>query len=1097
MPKVDIKRLDSVTNNDTTATKQINDNFQALQQAIENTISRDGTVPNYMDANFDLNSYRIINAGDPVGDQDVVTLKYFEERAGGAIEAAAEAKASASQAASSAQSALVASNNAIGQLAQAEGLLTAAEGQLEDTKQFVNAAKSDIEGTKNTAIETINNTVSTAKSDINTAVDEAKTDISNIVSDAEGSITSIAVTEANKAIANAAQEATDTAKANVNSYVDGTIKPSLQTYVDQAQENANSAATSMQQAALSATAASNYASNASADADNAAKSAGLAANSAAAAATSKTNAKTSETNAKIWAEGTDAQVKALGGEKSAKGWAEASTNLNHTNITNCITEIPQDIKLELNNGVPTLKAGSKVYDGNGLLHTLTADSGASISYGANQKLFYYEKTRNTLLNFPASQSGSGSTLPGDGSTYKMFYNTTDKKVYRWLNNAWSSAAGYSLPICLGSGDGTKIASIDQVFNGFGYIGSTIFALPGVKGLIPNGRNADGSLKNIEYTTNNVIIREIIGSEGAKLWCLYGNSSIGLGVYDKTIQTLSDRPSSWNGGYYIYVKDENKRYVNQNASSSSLVVCGDLSIDSSTKKIISLTPKTAFHAVDYNDLKEAIEANGGGLEIGDIGFAPLGIDETKNKRRYLNGQVISQSQFVSFTKKIKAAIQLYPSLATSETNWQAEKTNSKLGQCGKFVVDDTAGTIRLPCVVNVQGLVDLALIGVIKSESLPNPQSTLYSYWGGGTGDGGRSSIIGQEYSGAVSNTKASDGVYTRIETLNNVYQDNAPVQQEAIQYPYFIQVATGSEESVDVSTEIQLNNPFFFGMHIWSDTAITNASWLISNGSYHSGATYVDFYEWLLKIKNGTLTVDGVSVKAYGASGITDYDYVINTADTTFRLPVKVKLASGNAVVGNGMTLGLTDGTNYAGTVFNSQGNVQAAGAAYGQNVGALTTGGTGLSGNTDIGVTTDPTKSGIETSSQGLKLYFYVGETIQDANVINAAGVLTRVSNSIDRTVASDRETVVGWCMPDYSAGVGKNSNVTYTAEKDGFVFWQALNTTRGTFYVNGAVHGQALGMEGTWADCNSIMMPVSKGDTYNCTGATTFIFYTFKGVN
>lgn len=41
-------------------------------------------------------------------------------------------------------------------------------------------------------------------------------------------------------------------------------------------------------------------------------------------------------------------------------------------------------------------------------------------------------------------------------------------------------------------------------------------------------------------------------------------------------------------------------------------------------------------------------NGGGLEVGDIGFAPLGIDETQNKRRYLNGQVISQSQFVSFT-----------------------------------------------------------------------------------------------------------------------------------------------------------------------------------------------------------------------------------------------------------------------------------------------------------------------------------------------------------------------------------------------------------------------------------------------------------------
>jgi hypothetical protein len=39
--------------------------------------------------------------------------------------------------------------------------------------------------------------------------------------------------------------------------------------------------------------------------------------------------------------------------------------LNKTQVTNCITEIPQDIKLELANGVLTLKAGSKVYVPNG------------------------------------------------------------------------------------------------------------------------------------------------------------------------------------------------------------------------------------------------------------------------------------------------------------------------------------------------------------------------------------------------------------------------------------------------------------------------------------------------------------------------------------------------------------------------------------------------------------------------------------------------------------------------------------------------------------------------------------------------------------
>ena len=53
MTKVDIRRLDSVTTNDTTATQLINENFEALQEAIENTISRDGTTPNFMDADLD------------------------------------------------------------------------------------------------------------------------------------------------------------------------------------------------------------------------------------------------------------------------------------------------------------------------------------------------------------------------------------------------------------------------------------------------------------------------------------------------------------------------------------------------------------------------------------------------------------------------------------------------------------------------------------------------------------------------------------------------------------------------------------------------------------------------------------------------------------------------------------------------------------------------------------------------------------------------------------------------------------------------------------------------------------------------------------
>jgi hypothetical protein len=107
------------------------------------------------------------------------------------------------------------------------------------------------------------------------------------------------------------------------------------------------------------------------------------------------------------------------------------------------------------------------------------------------------------------------------------------------------------------------------------------------------------------------------------------------------------------------------------------------------------------------------------EIGDMGFAPLGIDESLNLRRYLNGQIISQIQFVSFTAKVKSAVALSPSLATTEDNWQAEKALSKFGQVGKFVIDDENQTIRLPAVVNAQGLFDLTGIGNLVNESLPN------------------------------------------------------------------------------------------------------------------------------------------------------------------------------------------------------------------------------------------------------------------------------------------------------------------------------------------------------------------------------------------
>ena len=496
-------------------------------------------------------------------------------------------------------------------------------------------------------------------------------------------------------------------------------------------------------------------------------------------------------------------------------------------------------------------------------------------------------------------------------------------------------------------------------------------------------------------------------------------------------------------------------------------------------------------------------DGGGLEIGDIAPTVFGIDEIKNLRRYLNGQVISQTQFVAFTNIIKERAKLYPNIITTEENWQAEVTNSKLGQCGKFVIDDTLDTIRLPKVVNINGLQDLALMGNIKAESLPNITGE-FAVSGGGWFDGGIKKGAFTLGDSGLPNCKSSGDNNSALVNFNasnssSTYQDNAPVQQEAIQYPYFIQVATGVEESVDVTREIELNNPFSLLDYKWSEYELNNASWLLSNGSFHSGTVYTSVYELLLKIYNGTENKEGVSVKL-STEEYSDTDFVLNTADTTFRLPIKVKLASGNAVVGNGMALGWTDGAGNYGAPYlekDSTNRINNGTHCYGQILpyDEDTVSGVQWSNNGSvIGITTDPTKSGIETSSSGLYLYFYVGETIQDANVINASGVLSRVSKLSDSYIS-------GLGMPsnkyiDLTLGA---SGTEYVAPANGWFYVSKVSTASGQWFgfENNTSNLASYSWSSNTGQTITNRLEVKKGDVvaviYNIAGTLNFFRFIY----
>jgi hypothetical protein len=128
-----------------------------------------------------------------------------------------------------------------------------------------------------------------------------------------------------------------------------------------------------------------------------------------------------------------------------------------------------------------------------------------------------------------------------------------------------------------------ITSVDQVFNGFGYIGSTIFVDKGVKGLIPNGRNKDGTLNNIEFVTGKVLTRTFNTTEN----CVFALS--GTAISKTSLES------------YAYKEIENFNY----SGSGTWNCCAIGSFTLTNGVISNFNTKLPFRAVDYNELKSYI------------------------------------------------------------------------------------------------------------------------------------------------------------------------------------------------------------------------------------------------------------------------------------------------------------------------------------------------------------------------------------------------------------------------------------------------------------------------------------------------------------
>lgn len=93
-PLTDLVNLE----NQTTAVNAINGNNTKIEAAFENTLSRDGSIPNHMLSVIDMNSNRIVNLPNPVGLTEPLRLQDLEDFLGGGSVNALPAGGTAGQA---------------------------------------------------------------------------------------------------------------------------------------------------------------------------------------------------------------------------------------------------------------------------------------------------------------------------------------------------------------------------------------------------------------------------------------------------------------------------------------------------------------------------------------------------------------------------------------------------------------------------------------------------------------------------------------------------------------------------------------------------------------------------------------------------------------------------------------------------------------------------------------------------------------------------------------------------------------------------------------------------------------------------------------
>lgn len=499
-----------------------------------------------------------------------------------------------------------------------------------------------------------------------------------------------------------------------------------------------------------------------------------------AAPTAATNAATSAANAQTWAEGTDAQVAALGGTKSSKGWAARAEEL--------VQSIGQ--VMHYKGSVSTYADLTAIVDPElGDVYNVLADDSNYAWAGSAWDMIGSSVDTSALqpktLDTPITVGGVSQTTV-EGALGAINTNTDGA-----LKN--TATGTNSLTILGTAATATGAINIGKSSKAQGNYGVAI--------------------GNEAWTSDSSTVA--IGAQ-AKALDYYATAISGYGSASKMYSIVLGYSAFASAKYAIQLGE------GINSTINTMQVWTYPLLDKSTGKIpaarltamvgadgVNAGTAGAVPAPTATDNTKFLrgdgtwaEAGGGGSGhvVGEIVSSTLPI--TDAGFHLLDGALISGSgTYAAFVDYIGDLYDggSYSGLFETEANWQTAVT--AYGVCGKFVYDSVNNTVRLPKITGIiEGTTDTTALGDLVEAGLPNitgqvaiyvrPEDASGVFYLNGTGSNANKT---GDYGDKYINFDASRS--------SSIYGNSATVQPQTIKVLYYIVIATSAKTAIEADID--------------------------------------------------------------------------------------------------------------------------------------------------------------------------------------------------------------------------------------------------------------------------------------------------------